>query len=428
MTAVERTTIRDEDMVETIAVADLRIGMFVQLDGGWLSHPFPLSAFRITDAGQLVTLQALGLKQVRWIPERSDLGPAATAQADTGAALPAAVAAQSRQQRLAAQRAAAQLCEQQYGEAARSWREACDGVVADPLAARGTTEALASAMMDKMLAGAELSIRLVNGATSDRAAAHALNVAVISMLIGRAMALASKDMLDLGVGALAHDLGKIEMPERLRHQDMGLAPAEVDAYRQHVNKGVLLGQRMTLSAGAMSVLAQHHECADGSGFPLRLTSDRMSAMARIVAIVNRYDNLCNPSTRLPALTPHEAVSTLFAQGGTRFDTAVMGVFVRLMGIYPAGSLVQLTDDRFALVTGVNATRPLKPCVLVHDAKIPREEALLLDLEQQPNLGIRRSIPSARLPAPALAYLDPRPRVSYYFEVHANDEQLEDVAA
>jgi len=163
------------------------------------------------------------------------------------------------------------------------------------------------------------------------------------------------------------------------------------------------------------VLAQHHEHADGTGFPLKLAGERITLAARVVALINRYDNLCNPQARTPPLTPHEAVSVLFAQGRNRFDPVVLNSFIRMMGVYPAGSLVQLTDDRFALVVGVNSSRPLKPRVLVYEPAVPRHEALVLDLETQPNLGIRRSLPAAKLPPAAVEYLDPRPRVSYYFE-------------
>jgi len=118
---------------------------------------------------------------------------------------------------------------------------------------------------------------------------------------------------------------------------------------------------------------------------------------------------------VPPLTPHEAVAMLFAQGRGRYDAGVLNAFIRMMGVYPAGSLVQLTDDRYALVVSVNSTRPLKPRVLVHDAKVARSDALLLDLEEAPDLGIRRSLGAGKLPASALEYLDPRPRVHYYFE-------------
>jgi putative nucleotidyltransferase with HDIG domain len=420
-------------MVSTIAVEDLRVGMFIQLDGGWLSHPFPLSNFRIASADQITTLQGLGLKQLRWVPEKSELhdeaaaAEAAAQAAAAGAAVPSPAEreAEQRRQDLQRQREAAQRCERQHAEAARAWREATDAVAARPQDASRTTEALTRAILDKMLDADEIGIRLVAGG-GDRAAAHALNVGVISLLIARTLGLAESDLLDLGTGALMHDVGKAEVADRFRHAEEGFGANEMAAYRDHVAKGVAMGQRMGLSAGALRVLAQHHEHADGSGFPLKLAGERITMAARVVALVNRYDNLCNPQARTLALTPHEAVSVLFAQGRQRFDATVLNAFIRMMGVYPAGSLVQLTDDRFAMVVGVNSSRPLKPRVLVHEPRVPRSEALVLDLEQMPDLGIRRSLPASKLPAPTIEYLDPRPRVSYYFEalhVHQADEEL-----
>ena len=412
-------------MSTTIAVEELRVGMYIQLDGGWLSHPFPLSSFRIAAPEQIATLRGLGLARVRWVPEKSDRPAAEDTASETPAvaAVPAALspeeaAAARRRDWLAAQRESAQRCERQYGEAAKAWREARDAVGGQPQQAGRTTEALTQAMLDKMLAEGEIGIRLVCGG-GDRAAAHALNVAVISLLIGRTLGLAADDMLDLGVGALVHDVGKLEVADRFRHAEEGFSAAEMNAYRDHVTKGVMQGQRMALRAGAMTVLAQHHEHADGSGFPLRLAGDRMSMAARIVAIVNRYDNLCNPGTRALALTPHEAVAMLFAQGRARFDATVLNAFIRMMGVYPAGSLVQLTDDRYALVVGVNSSRPLKPRVLVQEARTAQAPQLL-DLEQAADIGIRRSLAATKVPPAVLQALDPRPRVAYYFEPIAGE--------
>lgn len=445
-------------MSSTIAVEDLRVGMYIHLDGGWLSHPFPLSSFRIGSAEQIATIRGLGLARVRWAPEKSDPPPAA----DPAAAAPAAgqavaandagvapgagpepggnVAAERAAERAAAERAAAerraaltaqreaqQRVEQQFGEAAQAWREAHDAVSARPQDAGRTTEALTRAMLDKMLAADDIGIRLVAG-QGDRTAAHALNVTVISLLMGRTLGLAPEEMLDLGVGALMHDVGKLEVAERFRHAEDRFSQAELNAYRDHVAKGVLHGRRMMLAPGALDVIGQHHEHADGSGFPQKLGGDRMSTAARIVAIVNRFDNLCNPQTRTLALTPHEAVSMLFAQGRARYDAAVLNTFIRMMGVYPAGSLVQLTDDRYAMVIGVNSSRPLKPRVLVHDARVPRNEALIVDLETTPDLGIRRSLAAAKLPPATLEYLDPRPRVAYYFEPLVRERRAEELAA
>ena len=420
-------------MSSTIAVEELRVGMFVMLDGGWLSHPFPLSNFRIAGVDQLEAIRALGLRHVRWSPEKSELdepeapaasGPVEAAAADTETAtsqtaarrqaLTEAEAQRQRRRRLQAQLEAGQRCERQHVEAARAWREAMDRVLAQPRESAAQSEQLARALLDKMLVDQDIGIRLVTGG-ADRSALHALNVGVISLLIGRSLGLADGELMDLGVGALMHDVGKLEVADRFRHAEDGFNPNELAAYRDHVPRGVAVGQRMGISAGALRVLAQHHEHIDGTGFPLKLAGERIALAARVVALVNRYDNLCNPQSRTPPLTPHEAVSVLFAQGRNRLDPLVLNSFIRMMGVYPAGSLVQLTDDRFALVMGVNSSRPLKPRVLVHDPAVPRHESLVIDLETQPSLGIRRSLPPAKLPPAAIEYLDPRPRVSYYFE-------------
>jgi HD-GYP domain-containing protein (c-di-GMP phosphodiesterase class II) len=284
-----------------------------------------------------------------------------------------------------------------------------------PQQAHGDTEALSRKLVDQLLAEGEVCIRLMNTQVGDRAAAHGLNVAIIALLMGRSVGLDESEMIDLGVGSMLHDVGKLELPDRVRHLDDAFTQSETNAYRDHVAQGVQLGRRMGMSSGALAVLAQHHEHADGTGFPLRLGGDRMSTAARIVAIVNRYDNLCNPAVLSRALTPHEAVSMLFSQSRNRFDSALLNTFIRMMGVYPAGSLVQLTDDRHALVVGVNSTRPLKPRVLVHDTGRPRDEALFLDLEKEPEIGIRRSLAPSKMPPSALDYLAPRPRVAYFFE-------------
>jgi putative nucleotidyltransferase with HDIG domain len=490
----------------TIAPEDLRVGMFIHLDGGWLSHPFARSSFRIANAQQIATLRGLKLSRVRWSPELSDstaagggslpvgagavavpagtddlaaadpsgsagasgadapaamaprdgAGAAATADAaapdhaattaaqtatpnaaqtaaptatptatQTAAGAPAAIArhrpgpgresATPRAAELAAERHAQQQCERQFAEAAGAWRAANESLPAHPAAARAGAGALADALTDKLMTDGEVGIRLLPCAGNDRPAAHALNVTVVSMLLGRSLGLPREDLAELALGALLHDVGKLELPERVRHIEAGCSAAETHAYREHVARGVATARRMELPEGALAVIAQHHEHADATGFPTRMTGDRMSLAGRIVAIVNRYDNLCNPATRTPPLTPHEAVAMLFAHGRTRYDASVLNAFIRMMGVYPAGSLVQLTDERYAMVVAVNSTRPLKPRVLVHEHGVPRNEALLLDLEREPDIGIRRSLAAAKVPSAALQYLDPRPRVAYFFE-------------
>jgi putative nucleotidyltransferase with HDIG domain len=430
-----------------VDVCDLKVGMFIHLDLGWMSHPFPLSSFRLSAADQIQTLRSLGLTRVRWTPQRSDADPVESTRAPVtsatsipsiqpsqlGSAAPvqdrAERARQERRRRLAVEREALQRCEHQFAEASRECKQVFDLVATDPQRARQNSEALTQAFLDKMLgADSELSIRLLNAGAGDKVALHALNVSIISLLMGRVFGLGPDDMQDLGCGALLHDVGKAALPERLRFRDENLSPLEQKGYEEHVAQGVAAGRRMGLRPGALLVIGQHHEHADGSGFPQRLQSDRLSFAARIVALVDRYDGLCNPPLAANALTPHEALSLLFAQGSNRYDTAIMSAFIKMMGVYPPGSTVQLTDDRYALVMSANSSRPLKPSVLVYDPKLPRDEALLLDLQGEPGLGIRRALKSQALPRPALDYLAPRPRTVYFFEPAHEVERAEAIAA
>lgn len=414
--------------LETIDVAALRVGMYVHLDLGWLSHPFPLSNFRIASDEQIATIRSLGVRRVRWSRAQSDeasppggaandaAGPAEPADGQTPATPgPEAAARAEHRRRLAEQRAALLLCERQFAEAAREVKLASDLVASKPQEAGRHAGELSRALLDKMLGEHDMCIRLLTEAAGDKASAHALNVAIIALLMGRTFGLGEADMLDLGVGALMHDIGKIDLPDRVRHREDHFSAAELRFYEEHVGHGVAYARKMGLTAGATLVIAQHHEHADGSGFPLKLNTDRMTALSRVVALVNRYDNLCNPHIAARALTPHESLSLLFAQAKSKFDSAILGAFIKMMGVYPPGSVVQLTDDRYALVVGVNSSRPLKPRVLVHEPKVPRDEALLLDLEATDGIGIRRSLRPQQLPETAQIYLAPRPRVAYFFE-------------
>lgn len=415
---------KDRSADPLIDVSQLKVGMFIHLDLGWMSHPFPLSSFKLSSEEQLLILRRLGLKQVRWSPGKSDLPqegtpmpPAPEASAVTPPQVLSAeeLARERHRQLLAAQRDALAQCEKQYAEAAGAFRDLIELVPRVPTDARDRAAALSSALLDKMLVEGDINIRLLNEGAGDRGTAHALNVAIIAMLLGRAFGLGREEMLDLGQGALLHDIGKLELTPRFRHRDDSFTAAEVQAYQQHVAKGVAVAQKMGVTPGPLLIIAQHHEHADGTGFPQRLNADRMSVGARVVALVNRFDGLCNPLLASKAMTPHEALSLMFAQGRSRFDATMLNAFIRMMGVYPPGSAVQLTDDRYALVVAVNSSRPLKPKVMVHDPKVPRDEALVLNLEELPDLGIRRSLKPQQLPRASIDYLSPRTRIAYFFE-------------
>ncbi len=412
-----------------IDVGQLRQGLYVQLDLGWMDHPFPRGSFKITADDQIRTIRALGLSQVRCYPGRSDPLPEAAVMQLRGGARTTLVEEtpaqllrsevdllrEQRRQQLSAQQRSLQLCERRFAEATRQYQRVIEQVGHRPVEAREQCESMVTGCVSEILMDGEAAIRLLSESTGDRSAMHPVNVMVMSLLLGKALGLAALELTELGVAALLHDLGKEQLPERMRFADPAFSPGETEVYRSHVQESVRVARRMGLPAPVLDMIAQHHEMADGSGFPQGLRAEGMAAAARVLALVNDYDNLCNPARLVNALTPHEALSRMFAYQKARFDGVALGAFIRMMGVYPPGSVVQLVNDRYAIVVSVNSSRPLKPRVVVHDPAVPREEALILDLERTPELGIRRSLKPAQLPRAALDYLAPRQRVSYFYE-------------
>jgi HD-GYP domain-containing protein (c-di-GMP phosphodiesterase class II) len=426
------------DASELIATDALRIGMYVELDVGWLSHPFPTSSFKITSDSQLETIRGLGLLQVRWVPFKS------APQVDTTAPLNAervSVAvherqvaaehdAQERRERanlLSDQQSSLNACEKRFSDSARQYRKTLDLLHTNPKEAAAQVGGMVSGLLGEMLAEGESAIRLLSESAGDKFALHPVNVTVVSLLLGKAMGLSHATLQDLGMAAFLHDVGKVQLPERVRWVEENFSSSEYKLYQEHVAQSVLLGKTMELSKSVLLTIAQHHEFADGTGYPSRVKVESIGTGGRILSLVNRYDNLCNPSRTATALTPHESLSLIFSQMKSRFDSVTLSAFIRMMGVYPPGSVVQLIDDRFAIVTSVNSARPLKPRIIVHEPGVPKHEALIVDLEHMPFLGIRRSLKPSALPPATLEYLAPRQRISYFFEQTAAPAEP-DVAA
>lgn len=415
-----------------IEVSELKVGMYIHLDLSWMEHPFALSRFKLSNQDQIDSIAQLGLKQVKWSPALSapvglSAQPFAShASANDDVATPTQAAhtphvdptehAESRARvALATQREALGLCEQQFVEVVQAHRNVCDAAVARPQQAGEQARRLAQALVQKVSGPQDIQIRLLTQSAGEAVSAHAVNVGVLALLMGRVFGWSATDLADLCLGAMLHDIGKEALPISLRVRDEAFNAKEMRTYHDHVAQGVAMGQRMGLPSAALLVIGQHHEMSDGSGYPMQVRAERLSAAARVVALLNHYDNLCNNPRNEQPFTPHEALSTLFTQGSEKFDTSILAAFIKMMGVYPPGSLVQLTDDRYAMVVGVNSSRPNRPKVLVHDPKLSWKSELIVDLEEVSGLGIRRSLRPRDVPAAALAFLSPRPRVAYFFE-------------
>ncbi len=424
-----------------VSLDDLRIGMFVDLELGWMAHPFPSGSFRIASQKQIEVLRGLGQTTVRVDAGKSDAGvfdvsaetappleatgsPQTIAESSSAAVHPSDLGGATKADALEQQRRSLAQCEKRFGDSVQQYRRTVELLRVDPKAAARECESMVGGLVSEMMLQGESAIRLLTETSGEKSELHPVNVSVLSMLLARALDLSAAEISDLGTAALLHDVGKMDLPERVRCLHDGFSAAEVTLYREHVALGVQIAQSMGLNQAAVQAIGHHHELSDGSGFPAHARSDAMSRIDRILSLVNRYDNLCNPTRSANAMTPHEALALLFAHYKGRFDPMTISAFIRMMGVYPPGSVVQLVDERYAMVVSVNTARPLKPRVMIFEPGVPKGEALIVNLETSPKVSIRRSLKPAGLPAAAAEYLAPRQRICYFFEPVAEADSLE----
>ncbi|WP_212686174.1 HD-GYP domain-containing protein [Undibacterium luofuense] len=411
-----------------VPVERLCVGLYVHLDVSWLDHSFALNSFKIKSEDDLRALRQLGLKTIRVNPSRSDCRPlpaqAASASADE-AQQQVVITEEERQkiaekrarvERLVREREAIASCEKQIVKAASTLKDITRNLFSRPKESVAQADNLIQQMLDSLLTDKDIAIHLMNDKIAgEETYYHSLNVSVLTMMLGKELGLQAPDIKLLGMGSLFHDIGKIEIPDRIVNKTFELTRAEQSLLQQHVMYGQQIGQKLGLAKGVMDIITQHHEYADGTGYPQFLRAEKIAPLARIVAITNTYDNLCNRANPVDSMTPYEAMSYMFAHMRKQFDAPALNLFIRCMGIYPPGTVVQLNDGTLGMVIGVNSGKPLRPSVLIYDASVPKNEAIILDLEHDPAVEIVASLKPRQLAPEVYEYLSPRKRMTYFFD-------------
>ncbi len=410
----------------------LCIGMHVQLDIPWIVHPFTFSSFKIRTMEQIVTLQSLGLTTIHYNPAKSDSEPLQVAAETPPAPVvaptshendPLYQAKRARVERLLTLQARVEAGEREFLSSARTVKSIGHNIFSKPEQAREDAQTLVQAISDSMLTNSDIAINLMKDQFGgEDVYFHSLNVAVLSMMLAKEMKAPKEVIQLLGVGALFHDMGKHDIPDRIVRKTDALTKPELSLLQQHCAFGVEIARNMGLPTEVQTLIAQHHEHMDGSGYPKGLKGSDVYLLSRIVDIANTYDNLCNPIKQSLALTPHQALSLMYAQQRARFDTAPLNTFVRAMGIYPPGTIVVLSNESVGMVVSVNSAALLKPTVLMYDRYVPRDKAILVELESEPDVTIARALKPDQLPKPIYEYLSPRRRVTYYFDTEPDRVQ------
>ena len=248
----------------------------------------------------------------------------------------------------------------------------------------------------------------------DGPAAHALSVMTLSLLLGKQARLPESALHTLGVGALLHDIGKYGInPSILRNTARNRHEEAI--YETHCALGHANVQRVGgVSAPILEAILHHHERLDGSGFPDHLKGDAIHIAARVVAIANHFDKLTNPIDYRRAISPSEALAIMWTKEKTTYDTVLLQLFVRAMGVYPPGSIVQLSDGRVgAVVTSAPTDNPLSPQVMIFEPEVPRRQAIILNLVKDVGLRIEKPLRLQDRTADELDYLLPRRKMNWF---------------
>ena len=408
--------------------------MYIHLDLKWFDHPFAFSHFKIGSDDQIQTIRGLGLKSLRFSPELSDASVHLSA-VDAPAAPPAAVAPavaelspvmlakRAMMAQMQARREAAERIERAFVHTAQTVRDIEKNLYADPAATLQAAGKLVQQIAESILSAPELAIQVMGDKLGgEELYFHSLNVTMLAMMMARDLKLPPEVVGVLGVGALLHDIGRKEVPDRILLKTEPLTPAERHFFELHPSYGVDIGKKMHLAPAAIAIIGQHHEFFDGSGYPAKLKGESIALLSRIVVIANHYDELCNPLQLADALTPHEALSLMFAKLRSKFDPRLLSAFIRCLGVYPPGTIVQLSNGFIGMVSTVNTAHPMKPIVVVYDPDVPKEEAILLDMDSQIELNIGKAVRPGQVSREVYNYLSPRKRVSYYFDAAAAKPQ------
>jgi HD-GYP domain-containing protein (c-di-GMP phosphodiesterase class II) len=225
---------------------------------------------------------------------------------------------------------------------------------------------------------------------------HLIGTSIWCGVLGRHIGLGQRELEDLALGGLLLDIGKAQLPRELLDKDTTLTEDEFGLVRTHVDKSLrILAQDRKISRSVMRIVATHHERWDGSGYPQGLVRDQIPVLGRIAGLVDSFDAMTTPRPFQAALSPHQAIGQLYECRGTLFQAELVEQLIQACGIFPTGSLVELSTDEVAVVVGMNGTRRLRPkLVMILDAekkRVPQFKTLDLAIEH-PEITVRRGLP------------------------------------
>ncbi|MGE0859217.1 MAG: HD-GYP domain-containing protein [Gammaproteobacteria bacterium] len=268
----------------------------------------------------------------------------------------------------------------------------------------------AGELVDSLVRNPDAAV-LLRALTDDApfSARHAVDAAIVALVIGRGLGLRRYVLEDLALGLLVADLGKLRLPAELLRAPRRLDAGESETVKLHVQHSLDIVRELGgLRPGVLEVVAGHHERFDGSGYPRGLVGAAIPLSARIAGLADAFTALTSARGYAEPVAQHEAVQELYAASLPVFQRELVGALIQGLGTHPIGSLVELGDGSIALVVAQNRERRLLPVVLtLSDAArrpLPARRLRNLAGEGGPMVKGVLSAEEAGLPAPSVELL------------------------
>ncbi len=202
---------------------------------------------------------------------------------------------------------------------------------------------------------------------------HSLGASIWAATFARHLGLPRQEIEQLALGGLLLDIGKTQLPEELLQSTERLSPEQMVRMCKHVDYSIeLLESAGGVDPKIVGMVATHHERFDGSGYPQGLKGEEIPLYGRIASIVDTYDAVTSLRPYATPMSPHGAVGMLYEWRGIEFQPELVEQFIQAIGIYPTGTLVELTTGAVGVITSLSGASRLRPRVM-----------LILDAEGQP---------------------------------------------
>jgi putative nucleotidyltransferase with HDIG domain len=213
-------------------------------------------------------------------------------------------------------------------------------------------------------------------------ALHSVRVCILALTFGRHLDMTREELNLLGIGALLHDVGKMRVPNEILNKKDRLTEKEFDIMKTHVPLGVeVLQNTPGIPHAAIEVAANHHERYGGGGYANGKEGDGIGVFGMIGGVVDCYDAITSDRSYHKGMTSYDALSKMYQWRNSAFHPGLIEQFIQCMGVYPIGSLVELSTGAIGVVATVNRARRLKPriALILNSNKEPFDAVKVVDL-------------------------------------------------